>query len=159
MRLILRELPVNEALSDVVDDSVLKSAMNLHPPRVFPSPHAYTLGVPRLILAMGIPSGEVHIVHATIVERRSFGLMALTRSQAGSHVADAHNGKFAQFTTVDGIAHDTMIPCILQVHVDTAHDGSLFYKLHCLPFTFNGISNRLLGNDMFSRSNSFSDLP
>ena len=91
MRLVLRELPVNEALSDVVDDTVLKSAMNLHPPRIFPSPHAYTLSVPRLILAMGIPSSEVHVVHTTIVERRPLGLMALTRSQAGSHMANAHN--------------------------------------------------------------------
>ena len=54
---------------------------DLQPPRFGIIPHPDRLRMPCLILASGIPPGNVHIMHSAIMKRRTFIFMTFTRSQ------------------------------------------------------------------------------
>ena len=115
--LALGQLTIDETLCNVEDDAVLKRAVNLQPPRVFPIPHPYALGVPRLELVSGKPPRQVDIVHTAVVERRTFGLVPFAWSQSRCHVADTHDGQFAEFSAVDDASHLVVIPRVEKIHV------------------------------------------
>ena len=66
--LLLGQLPVDEALGDVVGHAVLECAVALQPPGILVVPHPHSLCVPGLVFAPGIPACDVYIVHPAIME-------------------------------------------------------------------------------------------
>ena len=70
MSLVFCKLAIDEALCDVVDNAVLECSVTLQPPRVFIVPHTDSLRVSRLVFRVGIPAGDVDVVHSAVVERR-----------------------------------------------------------------------------------------
>ena len=75
--LVFGKLSIDEALCDVIDDAVLEGAVTLQPPRVFIVPHADGLCVSCLVLGVGIPAGDIDVVHAAVVEGGSFVFVSL----------------------------------------------------------------------------------
>lgn len=67
MSLVSGELSVDEALCDIEGDAVLERTVALYPPRVLVVPHPHALGMPGLVFTVGIPAGDVYVVHAAVV--------------------------------------------------------------------------------------------
>ena len=81
-------------------------------------PHLDALGVPGVVLAAGVPAGDVDIVHAAVVEWRALGLVAFAGHVAGRHVADADDGKIADLAFLDEVDDFLVVPgvAIEEVH-------------------------------------------
>src|SRR5579864_8467162 len=75
--LFFRQMPIDESLGDVEYDSVGECSVHLHPPWIFVSPHANALRMPGLVLALRIPTRDIHIMHAAVVKRRTLGVVSL----------------------------------------------------------------------------------
>src|SRR5690606_22036972 len=92
--------------------------MHLHPPGILVVPHADALGVPGLVFALGIPAGDIHVMHAAVVEWRAFRLVALGGHVAGGHVADAHYRQVADLAFGDESLDFLVVPGIAIEQVD-----------------------------------------
>src|SRR5215831_5549667 len=82
MRLLFSKVSVDEALRDVENNPILKRAVHLHPPGIFVSPHTNPLGMPSLVLATGVPAGDVDIMHAAVVKWRALRVVSFHRHMA-----------------------------------------------------------------------------
>lgn len=121
MSLVSGELSVDEALCDIEGDAVLERTVALYPPRVLVVPHPHALGMPGLVFTVGIPAGDVYVVHAAVVVGGTLIFVSLARCQSRSHVADAQDGKFANLAFIDKLLHSLVIPGVAQIKVDSGN--------------------------------------
>ena len=110
MSLVFGKLPVNEALGDVENHAVVKSAVALYPPRVLVVPHVDPLRVPALVFTPGIPPRDVNVVHPAVMESRPLMFVPLARHKPRSHVADAEDGQLPDFSLLDVVFHALVVP-------------------------------------------------
>ena len=115
--LVLGQLSVDVALRDVEYHAVFERAVALEPPRVLVVPHADRLRVPCLVFRAGVPAGDVHVVHAAVVEGRTFVFVSLAGCESRGHVADADDRQLADLALRDEVADGLVIPGIAQIEV------------------------------------------
>ena len=155
MSLVSGELSVDESLCDIEGDAVLERTVALYPPRVLIVPHTHSLRMPGLVFTVGIPAGNVYVVHAAVVVGGTLIFVSLARRQSRSHVADAQDGQFANFAFIDKLLHSLVIPGVAQIKVDSSNAVILFNQVHNFPFLVNGIGNGFLRQDVLMASDSF----
>ena len=155
MSLVSGELSVDESLCDIERDAVLESAVALHPPGVLVVPHPHALRMPALVFAVGIPTGDVYVVHAAVVVGGTFVLVPLARCQSRSHVADAQDGQFANLAFINELLHGLVIPGVAQIKVDSGNAVVLFNQVHNFPFLVDGVGNGFLRKDVLMAPDSF----
>ena len=155
MSLVSGELSVDESLCDIERDAVLESAVALHPPGVLVVPHPHALRMPALVFTVGIPAGDVYVVHAAVVVGGTLIFVSLARCQSRSHVADAQDGKFANLAFIDKLLHSLVIPGVAQIKVDSGNAVILFNQVHNFPFLINGVGNGFLRQDVLMAPDSF----
>ena len=155
MSLVSGELSVDEALCDIEGDAVLERTVALYPPRVLVVPHPHALGMPGLVFTVGIPAGDVYVVHAAVVVGGTLIFVSLARRQSRSHVADAQDSQFANLAFIDKLLHSLVIPGVPQIKVDSGNAIILFNQVHNFPFLINGIGNGFLRQDMLIAPDSF----
>jgi hypothetical protein len=158
VRLILRKMAVDEALTDVEDDSVDESAVNLHPPGILVIPHGKALGVPGLVFASCVPTCDVDVVHAAIVKGRALGFMALEGHVARGHVADANDGEVADFALCDELLNFLVIPGVAVEQINRDETVAGFDFADELPFGFDVGRDGLFGKHMLAVGQGLADL-
>ena len=97
-------------------------------------------------------------MHAAVVERRPFILVPFARSEPGRHVADAHDGQFADLALSDEILDRIVVPGVAQIEVHRREERCAFGHLHGFPFVFDAVGDGFFGNDVFARRKSLFDL-
>ena len=142
--LVLGQLPVDVPLRDVEDDAVLERPVALQPPGILVVPHPDGLCVPAPELRAGVPAGDVHVVHAAVVEGRSFVFVPLAGCQPRGHVADPDDGQFADLALFDEVFDGFVVPRIAQVEIDRREHVALLGQFDCLPLLFDAFGNGFL---------------
>ena len=154
----LGQLPVDMPLGDVEDHAVLERAVALEPPRVLVVPHAQGLCVPSLEFGPCVPARDVDVMHAAVVERGAFVFMPFARDETGRHVADAHDGQFADLTLCDEILDRIMIPRVAQIEVHGGEQGRAFGHFDGFPFVLYAVGDGFFGDDVLACGKSLFDL-
>ena len=103
-----------------------------------------------LVLRTSIPSADIHIMHAAVVERGAFKLMSLTRRKARGHMTDTYDGQIAYFSRLHEILHLLGVPGISQIEVNGTLSVGVTFHVHHSPFIFSAISQRFLAYHMLA---------
>ena len=158
VRLFLGQVPVDKSLGDVEYHSIGKGAVGLHPPGIFVVPHANALSVPGFVFALRVPAGDVDVVHAAVMERRTFGIVAFQRHVAGRHVADADHGQIADLALGDEALDIFVIPGIAIEEIDGDEAVAGFDLVHEVPFCGYVGANRFFRQHVFPVCQSMANL-
>ena len=84
--------------------------------------------------------------------------MPFARDETGRHVADAHDGQFADLTLCDEILDRIMIPRVAQIEVDGGEQGRAFGHFDGFPFVLYAVGDGFLGDDVLACGKSLFDL-
>ena len=155
VNLVLSQLAIDKSLSNVKHHTIFERTMTLNPPRVLIVPHINTLSMPGLKITLGIPTGNIHIMHTTIVESRTFIFVSFTRHQTRSHMTNTQNSQIPYFTCLNKLLDRIMVPGITQIKINSRKLVIILNHIHYFPLSINTICNRFFGNNMFALSNSF----
>ena len=132
--------------------------MHLNPPRILVVPHANALRVPGLVFAVGVPAGDIDIMHAAIVKGRPFGIVSFHGHMPGRHVADTDHSQITNLGLGDKPLYIFVIPRIPIEKVDRNEAVAGLDLAHQLPFGGHVGAERLFGQNVLAARQSSVDL-
>ena len=100
------------------------------------------------VLATSVPAGEVHVVHATVVEGWSFRLVAFGRQEVRRQVCDVKDGQLPDLPRRDELAHRPVVPGVAVEEVNRDQAVARLDRAQQRFFVRDRRAERLLGRWM-----------